>query len=407
MLEAGACVLADRGIVCIDEFDKMSEDDRVSIHEVMEQQTVTVSKAGIHTTLNARCSVLAAANPVYGQYNREKKPTENIGLPDSLLSRFDLLFIVLDNFDPTHDRRIGGHVLRMHRYRNEDSQGAQDSSARSLHDFATFDQQSTVEEEAPIYVQYNQLLHAESMRKDESLFSTQFLKKYLLYAKHRVNPRITQEAAAYIAKAYSDLRAKEDMKTLPVTPRTLDAMLRLTVAHAKCRLSRVATEEDAKVALEIMSYALYHEVQPGANTKAETEDEVSMDEDAEQVIEEARNAEEENVSASVSVGSKRKRNQRNFSDDEEDVPTAKRSKSTASQDTSSTITPGRAEEFGKLLVRFMTSRHLSECDLAQVTSKVNSMSPSQVFGDTEALAAVRFLEQKGNLLFRSGTVHLF
>lgn len=259
-LEAGAMVLADRGLVCVDEFDKMGENDRVAIHEAMEQQTVTIAKAGIHASLNARCSVLAAANPVYGQYDRTRRIQENIGLPDSLLSRFDLLFVVLDQMDPETDRKISNHVIRGHRYRPDHGAAGHDSDYDD-------DSEDEMEDDQRVHSVWQRNRHSSKPGefngadpRSNDILQHEFLRKYLHYAKTRMRPELTEEAREFIANRYAEMRCRQDERTLPVTARTLETVIRLASAHAKARLSHVVqAEPDCEVAMDILSFALYHE----------------------------------------------------------------------------------------------------------------------------------------------------
>ncbi|XP_031481612.1 DNA replication licensing factor MCM3 homolog 3 [Nymphaea colorata] len=260
-LEAGAMVLADRGVVCIDEFDKMSDQDRVAIHEAMEQQTVTIAKAGIHASLNARCSVVAAANPIYGSYDRSLTPTKNIGLPDSLLSRFDLLFIVLDQMDAEIDRQISEHVLRMHRYRS-----ATEDGGTTLDENSRYVEEDEADVTTQIFVKYNRMLHGEkkSKRFKKETLTIKFLKKYIHYAKSRHQPVLTDEASDCIATAYAELRnanpnEKSGGGTLPITARTLETIIRLSTAHAKLKLRSEVLKVDVEAALKVLNFAIYHQ----------------------------------------------------------------------------------------------------------------------------------------------------
>lgn len=303
-LEAGAMVMADRGVVCIDEFDKMSDIDRVAIHEVMEQQTVTIAKAGIHTSLNARCSVVAAANPIFGQYDPHKDPHKNIALPDSLLSRFDLLFVVTDDIEDTRDRQVSEHVLRMHRYRRpgtEEGAPVRENAQQSLS--VGGQAQSDTQRPTEVYEKYDAMLHAGvtgrgSSSKKPKVLSIPFMKKYIQYAKTRIKPVLSQDAADRIAEIYVGLRNDDlegnQRRTSPMTVRTLETLIRLATAHAKSRLSNRVDERDALAAEAILRFALFKEVvedesrkkrrrttaQPTLSSDEDSDDDLSDDDSA-------------------------------------------------------------------------------------------------------------------------------
>jgi replicative DNA helicase Mcm len=206
MLEAGAVVLGDQGIVCIDEFDKIKPEDRSALHEVMEQQTCSVAKGGIVATLNARTSILAAANPIYGKYDPYKNITENVNLPVPLLTRFDLIFIVRDSPDKEKDNLVASHILEIHR----DTE------------------------------------HAARPAIDIDLFS-----KYLSYAK-QIEPVLTPEAIEIIRSYYMDMRRVESEGMITVTPRQLEGLIRLASARARLLLKDMVDAYDAQRAIYLV-----------------------------------------------------------------------------------------------------------------------------------------------------------
>ncbi|XP_064602896.1 DNA replication licensing factor mcm5-like [Liolophura sinensis] len=217
IMEGGAMVLADGGVVCIDEFDKMREDDRVAIHEAMEQQTISIAKAGITTTLNSRCSVLAAANSVFGRWD-DTKGEENIDFMPTILSRFDMIFIVKDEHDEKRDTVLAKHVMNVH--------------LNSL---------QTTEEPA------------------EGELGLNLLKKFIAYVRGKCGPRLSAEAAEKLKNRYVLMRngageyERETGKkvSIPITVRQLEAIIRISESLAKMRLAPFATEADVDEALRL------------------------------------------------------------------------------------------------------------------------------------------------------------
>uniref|UniRef100_A0A5S6QUE6 DNA replication licensing factor MCM3 n=1 Tax=Trichuris muris TaxID=70415 RepID=A0A5S6QUE6_TRIMR len=261
-LEAGAMVLGDRGVVCIDEFDKMSDIDRTAVHEVMEQGRATITKAGIQATLNARCAVLAAANPIFGRYDDEKSPMENLAMQDSLLSRFDLIFVLMDEHESERDSQIASHVINLHCYRapGEPAGGTLLLSQPFLA-YTTEDIETEQNEETEEYSIYEKNTGWLPETEDRKILTVEFLRKFISYAK-KVNPILTSQACEYISEKYADLRAFEETRsdkerTMPMTARMLETLIRLSTAFAKIRFAKRVTVADAEKAYSMLSYAVF------------------------------------------------------------------------------------------------------------------------------------------------------
>ncbi|MCK9152294.1 minichromosome maintenance protein MCM [Methanobacterium alcaliphilum] len=210
-LEAGALVLGDRGNVCVDELDKMREEDRSAIHEALEQQTISIAKAGIMATLNSRCSVLAAANPKFGRFDSYKSIAEQIELPSTILSRFDLIFVVEDKPEETKDRNLARHILNTH-------------------------------------------------KEDNMLYEIdpELLRKYIAYARRNIQPTLTDGAMDVLEEFYVSMRNSsiDEDSPVPITARQLEAIIRLSEASAKIKLKPQVDPEDAHQAIKLSQACL-------------------------------------------------------------------------------------------------------------------------------------------------------
>ncbi len=210
-LEAGALVLGDQGNVCVDELDKMRSEDRSALHEALEQQTVSIAKAGIMATLNSRCSVLAAANPKFGRFDKYKILAEQIDLPAPIISRFDLIFVIEDKPSREGDSKLADHILKIHK-------------------------ENTIDYE----------------------IEPELLRKYIAYARKNANPALTEEANNVLREFYVNTRNSnpEEQGAVPITARQLEAIIRLAEASAKIKLKDTVDKEDAEKAVRLQMACL-------------------------------------------------------------------------------------------------------------------------------------------------------